>query len=322
MKRTNWFATVGALALMTMVFTPAVQARGIDALALVPSDAASVGVIRLSELRSGTITSRLLFETDKAAVDGEAERFLREAGLRPRLDVDTVVVSMSPSEPHNSNGSILVAFEGRFNVEKLSAAMAQRGAERVTGANGTYFRVPHDPGRREDAVIAFVNQSLALAGSEAAVMEALARRGSANRFSSTGLGRQFHRVDSDATAWLLVDVPRFASLESGRKWEEGERGQMIAGAIRNVDILALWSSDNGSAVNVGGVAVSKDAETRDLLEDALRGAVAAWRMAAQEKTPELVPVLRRFKIGQSRDGVTFEGSLPAELLEKRKIAAK
>lgn len=322
MKRTTFSATLGALALFAMILTPAAEARAIDALALVPSDAASVGVIRLSELRSGTITSRLLFETDKAAVNGEAERFLREAGLRPRLDVDTVVVSMSPSDKNNADGSILVAFEGRFNVEKLSAALAERGAERVAGASGTYFRVPHNPGRREDGVIAFVNSSLALAGSEASVIEALARRGGANRFSSTGLGRQSYRVDPDATAWLLVDVPRFANMDSGRKWEEGEKGQMIAGAIRNVDVLALWSSDNGSAVNVGGVAVSKDAETRDLLEDVLRGAVAAWRMTAQEKAPELVPVLRRFKIGQNRDGVTFEGSLPAELLEKKKIASK
>lgn len=322
MKRTNWSATLGALALSAMVLAPAAEARAIDALALIPSDAASVGVIRLSELRSGTITSRLLFETDKAAVNGEAERFLREAGLRPRLDVDTVVVSMSPSEKNSGDGSILVAFEGRFNVEKLSAAIAERGAERVTGANGTYFRVPHSSGKREDGVIAFVNSSLALAGSEASVIEAMGQRGSANRFSSTGLGRQSHRVDPEATAWLLVDVPRFARLDSGRKWEEGEKGQMIAGAIRNVDVLALWSSDNGSTVDVGGVAVSRDAETRDLLEDALRGAVAAWRMTAQERAPELVPVLRRFKIGQNEDGVTFEGSLPAELLEKRKIAAK
>lgn len=322
MKRMNLSSTLGALALSVMVLTPAAEARAIGALALVPADAASVGVIRLSELRSGTITSRLLLETDKAAVNGEAERFLREAGLRPRLDVDTVVVSMSPSKHSSGGGSILVAFEGRFDVEKLSAAIVERGAERVSGANGTWFRIPHHSGKKEDGVIAFVNSGLALGGTEDSVIEALGRQGSVNRFSSTGLGRQFHRVNPDATAWLLVDVPRFTSLDSGRKWEEGQRGQMIAGAIRNVDVLALWSSDNGSAVNVGGVAVSQDAETRDLLEDALRGAVAAWRMAAQEKAPELIPVLRRFKIGQNRDGVTFEGSLPAELLEKRKIASK
>jgi len=322
MKRTNWVSTLGALALSALVLTAPAEARAVDALALVPSDAASVGVIRLSELRSGTITSRLLFETDKAAVNGEAERFLREAGLRPRLDVDTVVVSMSPSKESSGDGSILVAFEGRFNVEKLSAAIVERGAERVSGTSGTYFRVPHDSGKRDDGVIAFVNSGLALAGTEASVNAALGRQGSGNRFSSSGLGRQAHRVKLGATAWLLVDVPRFASLDSGRKWGEGEKGQMIAGAIKNVDVLALWSSDNGTAVNVGGVAVSHDAETRDLLEDALRGAVAAWRMAAQERSPELVPVLRRFKIGQNEDGVTFEGSLPAELLEKKRIASK
>jgi hypothetical protein len=52
---------------------------------------------------------------------------------------------------------------------------------------------------------------------------------------------------------------------------------------------------------------------------------AAWRMAAQEKKPELVDVIRRFKIGEERDAVTIEGSIPTAMLTdfaKRQIAAK
>jgi len=42
---------------------------------------------------------------------------------------------------------------------------------------------------------------------------------------------------------------------------------------------------------------------------------AAWRLAAQEKAPELVSALRRFEIGQTSNSVTIRGSIPASVLK-------
>ncbi len=66
--------------------------------------------------------------------------------------------------------------------------------------------------------------------------------------------------------------------------------------------------------------LTSDAESRDLLEDALRGMLAMWRLAMQEKSPELVSVIRRFQIDNDSDGVSIRGMLPSGFLES--LAAK
>ncbi|HQR68830.1 MAG TPA: hypothetical protein PLB02_15685, partial [Thermoanaerobaculia bacterium] len=77
---------------------------------------------------------------------------------------------------------------------------------------------------------------------------------------------------------------------------------------------------DGDALKVTATGVSGDAETRQNLEDAIRGILAVWRMAAQEKQPDLVPVLRAFKVTQGKDSVTLAGTLPGSVL--RELQAK
>jgi hypothetical protein len=49
-----------------------------------------------------------------------------------------------------------------------------------------------------------------------------------------------------------------------------------------------------------------------LLEDTLRGALSAMRLAVQDKSPELVSTLRRFTVSRNDDSVTVSGTVPAE----------
>ncbi|HEY5611333.1 MAG TPA: hypothetical protein VIL97_09015, partial [Thermoanaerobaculia bacterium] len=66
-----------------------------------------------------------------------------------------------------------------------------------------------------------------------------------------------------------------------------------------------------------------DAETSQLIEETLRGLMAMWRMAAQEKHPEWVSVIRGFEIDRNADGISIKGSVPAGLLKEtqKKIVA-
>jgi hypothetical protein len=66
---------------------------------------------------------------------------------------------------------------------------------------------------------------------------------------------------------------------------------------------------------MGGSAVSSDEETRSMIEDMLRGMLATWRLAVQDKKPELLPVLRRFAVTQRAGAVTIEGSIPGAMLK-------
>jgi hypothetical protein len=166
-----------ALALSLAASLPA-AAAGDDALALVPADAASVGVIHVADLRTSPLAARVFSDTDKLTVDGDAGRFLDEARLNPKEDVDTVVAAGSPRSAGGSAGWGLVLFEGRFDPAALSAAIAARGAEKKSTPAGDYFLLDKSShnGRNEQAAIAFASPHLVIAGNESSVVTALAQR--------------------------------------------------------------------------------------------------------------------------------------------------
>src|SRR5207245_7479403 len=153
----------------------------------------------------------------KWSTNGAAEKVLREAGLQPSRDIDLVMVATTPRTALGHNADVLVAAEGRFNVDRLTDALVTRGAEKRSNANGAYILLPkgmHGEDSEERGAVAFVDSHLVLAGTEAAVLDALANRasGGTSFTTSSGLGRELSRIDSKATAWVIVDVARASRL--------------------------------------------------------------------------------------------------------------
>ena len=290
-----------------------------DALTLVPLDATTVGMVHLTDLRTSPITGRLFAEADKASVDGEAARFMAETGLRPTEDVDAFVVALSPDTDGKGN-RVLVGFEGRFDAVKLAKAFVTRGGTAKVSPAGAYYLVPDSSHTDSDtagpAAVAFVNNSLVLAGTESSVVQALTdrRSGGSDFWARAALGHEKHRIAADATSWILVDVPRSARYGATPEVNNGMAGNLTA-ALKNVAVVAVWATDSKDSIKVGGSAVSYDAETRDLLTDTLKGVLAAWRMAAQEKAPELVSELRKFEVSKTDDAVTLNGTVSGELIK-------
>jgi len=93
-----------------------------DPLALVPADAATVGVMRWNELRQTPLGAKVFADLDHISGDDDAARFLEETGLTPREDIDTVIVAMSPAGRSGGPDSGIVLFEGRFDLPRIEAA--------------------------------------------------------------------------------------------------------------------------------------------------------------------------------------------------------
>jgi hypothetical protein len=315
---------IGLLSLAAAAFlllagaVPALAAGHEEALALVPADAASVGVVRLDALRSSPLAARLFAETDDLAVDGDAARFLAETGLRPKQDVDFVVVAGLVS-PARRDAQGLVLFEGRFDPARLEAAMIARGGVRKETPNGSYVLIGNRQGEGDPAAIAVVSRGLAVAGTPSAVTRALADHaaGGSGFLRGEGLGREVHRVPADASAWAIVDATR-APFAAGRSREgrDGDAAGALVGAMKSVTLFVFHATTRGEAVELSATGLSPDEETRGLLEDALKGVVAMWRLAVHEKSPELVPILRRFEIESDEEGVSITGTLPASFVRK------
>ena len=294
-----------------------------DALSLVPANAATVGMVKLGEMRTSPLSSMLFEHTDKMSADGEAQKFIAETGLSPAKDIDVLVVATSPRTALGSEADILVIAEGRFNVEKLTKAITARGAVKKNG----YLLLPEDDSDHDgdhDAAVAFPTGSLVLAGNEHAVAAALAARANGGtNFRTAGLlGAELARIDRNATAWALVDVARAQRLTKGGTINtgKGNSGDALAAAIKSVSTLAVWAKDTGDALELSAFGVSSDAETLQLLEDTARGALSALRLAVKDKAPEMVSVLRRFDVTRKDDSLRIDGSIPAATL--RNIMAK
>jgi len=313
MKRTPLFRIAVILVAVLALAVPAFAKD--DALSLVPANAVTVGMVKLRDMRSSPLSSMLFEQTDKMSTDGEAEKFLTDAGLSPLKDVDVLVVATSPRTNLGSDADVLVIAEGRFNVERLSTAIAARGAIK----KGAYFITPEKGDNDHDhGAVAFLSASMVIAGTERAVVAALEARanGGTSFRAANGLGMDLARVNRNATAWALVDVTRAARLTKGGQIHtgKGQAGEALSMALKTVSTLAVWATDTGDALELGAFGLSSDKETLELIEDTARGALSAMRLAVKEKSPEMVSVLRRFEVSRKDDSILIEGSIPASSL--------
>lgn len=308
-----------ARVLSVLALLPALALAG-DALSLIPPDAVSVGVANIAQFRSSPIAGKLFLQADKMTVDGEAAKLLAETGLKPSEDIDVVTFALLPKDGDATDGEALVLIEGRFDPEKIAAAMVSRGAVKQTGASGAWYLLPSEPNGEARAAFAFVRKGLMLAGTESAVIEALgyAKNGGSSFTEAGALAPQIARVDPKASAWMVVDVPRMTRLKQEPHWqgETDHPGHVLVQSMKRVSSVALWTTDEGDELSFGVVAVSGDAETRQLLEDAAKGALATFRLAASEKDPQMVEVIRGFAVRQDNDGVSLTGSISGDTLKK------
>jgi hypothetical protein len=318
MKHATLARTLAVVALIFALALPA--AAKDDALSLVPANAVTVGMVKLSEMRSSPLSSMLFQHTDRMSSDGEAEKFLNEAGLSPSRDVDVLVVATTPRTSLGSEADVLVIAEGRFDVPRLSAALLARGATQKSG----YIIFPEANSSGESGAVAFLTPSLAIGGNERSVTAALAARsGGGTGFTARGsLAMDLGRIDPAATAWAIIDVPRSARLGNAGSVNTGggNSGEALQAALRTLSTVAFWATDTGDSLKIGAFGLSADRETLELLEDTIRGALSALRLAARDKAPEMVSVLRRFDVSRKNNAVTVEGSIPGKTL--REITAK
>ncbi|MFA6958806.1 MAG: hypothetical protein WC538_23290 [Thermoanaerobaculia bacterium] len=314
-NRASILATA-ALALVAVAGFASAEPQ-ISALKIVPGDSVAVGVVKLAELRTSPLSGRIFNETDKMTCDGDGAKFLAEAGLDPAKDIDVITFALRPNQASGEDDALVVA-EGRFDAAKISAALLTRGATEITTPAGKYFLVKgesHDGEEAHGAAIAFVARGYAVMGTEGAVKAALnaVSRGGSGFLTST-LGGQVSKIDPSVSAWMVADVARIsqkADAENGTP-----KSAPIFAAVKKMTYVTMWTTDTGNALRFGGTALSEDAETRQLVEDTIRGALSAARLAAQEKDPELVELLRKVEVKHDGEGVSVEATVPADLLER------
>ena len=286
-------------------------------LALVPADAAAVGVVHVDQLKSSALSTRLFQDADKLTVDGDAAKFLNDASVDPRKDVDTITFALVP---HDSELRPVVVLQGHFDGARLGKALEARDGVLESASGHDYYRLPekkNDAHRNHPGAVAVLDSKTLLAGEEEAVTRVLAEMGAGHAHLSpdSALGREAARLEQGAAAWAVVDAGRTSQWRSQHHADgHGEAAGGLADVLQKMSLMSFEATPAGDAVAVAATGYSADKETRQDLEDVLRGITAAWRLAAQSKSPETLAMVRKIEVTSNGDSVKVAGKLPIELL--------
>jgi len=297
-----------ALLLSASVIMPGAPSPA-DLARLTPPNAQVVMGANLAALRTHPTVQRWLAAHGAPWVGrgGDGEEVLREAGLDPLRDVDATVIAVT--QRPGGGDAWLALFGGSFDPAALAAALVKRGATAVPGVPFLLLRAAQDDA--DAPFIAALDQLLAV-GDEKSVVAAAS--GATLGAGVVRVERAAGRLDPNATFWLAVEAPAPLRGQTPVGGNAPEAMQGLLRASRAVQRL-LFHARLGTALELSAWALADSVDNAELLHDALRGLVAALRLSAQERYPQLLDVLRRVRITQSTLEVTAEAAIPVALLE-------
>jgi hypothetical protein len=278
---------------------------------LTPADATVVVGVNVAALRSYPAVQEWLVKHPAPwNHDHEADEFLRDAGLDPLRDVNASVFSViAGSEGHNQ---VLALLSGAFDPSSLAAAMVKRGATEEETKPFRFLRLEqHEHGQQ---LYAGITPDIVAVGDPDGVRAAL----SGSLTGSTLVTQEVAagHLDTRAGFWMVMNVPE--RVREGMHAHEGGGEVPMHGlaqaarALQRITVQATLGTD----LVVKGYARADTPENAELVHDAIKGAIAAFRLGAQETHPELVDVLRGVDVDQDGSVVTMHASVPASLLEQ------
>lgn len=302
--------------LMTAVTAWAAPPTVPDLLRLIPGNARAVVAVDAAALRAQPPVQQWLLAHQAAwsSIDDDATRFLREAGVDPAHDIDRMVFAVTGTEPQRH---LLALFAGRYDPATLTAALRARGAAPVTIGHLTAYRVGHQDGDEHAALIAFTPE-LVMVGDREALAETQTKTAAPVRLvqaeKATG------HLDLSAPFWMAVEIPEDAAplphhTASGDEGSEGQALVAVAAASAAVRRIAAWATLS-EELRLHAFATTTSGENAGLLRDTLRGALAAMRLAVQDRRPELVAVLRGVEVNTDGTAVTLASKIPVDLLQQ------
>lgn len=295
---------LAATAALPAAPTPADLAR------LTPPDAQLVMGVHVAALRSHPAVQAWLasHQAPWTGRSGEANALLEELGLDPLRDVDASVLA-AVDRPGGEDSWVLL-LGGSFDPAAMTAALVKRGATLVPGMP---YPLLHTSEEADGAPLVALFDQLVVAGDERSVLAAAS--GATMGAGVVRVERAAGRLDPSATSWLVLDIPpalrqRPEVIDSA---PEAMRG--LLAASRAVERMIMHAR-LGEALELSGWAHADTPENAELVHDAARGMVAALRLAAQGRQPELLEVLRQVRITQREREVAGTATIPVTLLQR------
>jgi hypothetical protein len=289
-----------------------------ELLRLVPTDARAVVAVDAAVLRTAPLVEQWLLAHQAAwsRVDDDAARFLSEAGVDPARDVDYMMFALTGDQAAQHPLALLA---GRYDSATLVAALQARGAVQVKVGTVTAYRVGHTGNAdAQHAALIRVTPQLVMVGDRDTLLAAQDRASGPVRVVAAE--KAAGHLDVSAPFWMAVAIPEDAaagphSTASGAESPGAQAMVAVAAASAAVRRVAAWAT-LGQELRLHAFATTASEENAGLLRDTVRGALAAMRLAVQEREPRVVDVLRGVKVDTEGAAVAVTAELPVDLLQQ------
>jgi hypothetical protein len=282
-------ASLALLSLLIMGCSPAQMggARVDPALAaLVPADTIVLAGIRMSELRSTPLYTKMIAEKRLSELDDFAKR----TNFDPRKDVNELLVAS------NGTDNVVLA-RGNFKIQ------APAGTRKSVYKGATLYG-------QGDGAYAILDATTAVAGVESAVRKAIDQKQSGQR-GAAGLIDRARGLSGPGQIWVVANgwgaLPDRLSRDGGNLSNLSRFFRGVEKATATVDLRSgLVAKAQGEC------RTEQDAKT---LGDAARGVVGLGRLTVPENKPEMLKLFDGIKVDQKDRFIDVDVNVPADLLD-------
>lgn len=276
-------------------------ADGPDELKYIPADARVVAYANVRDVMNSELRQRV---RQLRPDEGRHDDFQDKTGIDIERDIDEVVACIGAGAEEREIENPLIIARGRFDLVRIEGLIREHGG-RVTEHNGTRMLTHADRPRSRTLAVAFVEPGLVALGTEAAVRQAIDRRGGGENITSNDEVMGIVRDIDDGNAWA---VGRFDAIA-----RQARLPREVAGQLPPINWFAASGHVNGG---VRGVirAEARDEAAAQNLRDVLRGFMALARLQANAK-PELNVMMDSLQLGGDGKTVSLAFALPTEVIE-------
>jgi len=255
--------------------------------ALVPADTILLSGIRMNELRSTPLYTKMLSQQRLSELDD----FARQTNFDPRKDVNEMLLASNGVE------SVLLA-RGNFKIQAPAGMKKSiyKGATLYGKTGGAY---------------AILDATTAVAGVESAVRRAIDQKQSGRPGPASLLDRA-RALPGSGQLWFVSSgwgtLPERLTADAGNLSNMGRLLRSIENASGTADLRS-----GITATVIGQCRTDPDAKN---LGDAARGMVGLGRLSVPENQPEMLRVFDGIKVDQKQRTVQVNVGISPDLIDK------
>jgi hypothetical protein len=240
------------------------------------------------------------------------QKFVAATGFDPLQDVSEILAA-SAADPEKPGGVLLV--RGNFNAEKLVAAVSAHNHVQVQTYGGATLINFSSPKDQVTHAVAFISNSIAVAGDLASVKAAIDRNSGTNSID-TALAVKVNELSATKDEWLVSSASVGSLLPPKAGAGATGPGAQVLPLLKSIQSFS-GGVKFGSDVQVTGQAVTSDAQNAGALK-AVIGLVVSLASANTGTDPQLAQVLQwlqTLQVTTSGPAVNVALSIPETQIE-------